>query len=420
MKPIIEVENLSKQYKISKSRGGYVTLRDTLTNVAKRPFRFAKQKTKKVMGKGGQEEFWALKDINFSVEQGEVLGVIGANGTGKSTLLKILSRITPPTHGRAVLRGRVSSLLEVGTGFNPELTGRENIFLNGAILGMKRQEIIRKFDDIVEFSGVEKFIDTPVKRYSSGMNVRLAFAVAAHLEPEILLIDEVLAVGDAEFQKRCLGKMKEVTRQQGRTILFVSHNMVAIKKLCKRCLLLESGSVQKHGKPHEVVSFYINSKIARNNTVEYKHKIESSASSSVFLISATLTNEQGKPALEFGTADDINISIKYEIKKKLPVLFIDCYLYDESEDQILHSTDNDGGCPGEPKEPGTYVVTCKIPKYLLNVGRYFVSIGGRIPKIEQFFSARHVLSFQINSTGGPTEVDAPRQGVICPKLEWIN
>ncbi|MCG2694740.1 ABC transporter ATP-binding protein, partial [Candidatus Parcubacteria bacterium] len=225
MEPIIEIKNISKKYNITHQQGGYVALRDILTDIAKHPFKFLKSKTKKIIGKETKEEFWALKDINFTVEKGEAVGIIGANGAGKSTLLKILSKITPPTTGQIEYKGKMSSLLEVGTGFHPELTGRENIFLNGAILGMSKKEIVEKFDAIVEFAGIGKFLDTPVKRYSSGMYVRLAFSVAAHMEPDILVVDEVLAVGDAEFQKKCLGKMDEVTKQAGRTILFVSHNM---------------------------------------------------------------------------------------------------------------------------------------------------------------------------------------------------
>jgi len=234
LKPVIEVKNLSKVYKISHARKPYHTLREDLVEAAKTPLRFLRgHRTEK-------EEFWALKDVSFDVKQGEVLGIIGKNGAGKSTLLKILSRITNPTSGSAVLRGRVASLLEVGTGFHPELTGRENIYLNGALLGMSRQEITRKFDEIVAFAEVEKFLDTPVKFYSSGMYVRLAFAVAAHLEPEILIVDEVLAVGDAQFQKKSLEKMSEIARS-GRTILFVSHNLGAIRQLCGRAVLMDAG-----------------------------------------------------------------------------------------------------------------------------------------------------------------------------------
>ncbi|MDO8259922.1 MAG: ABC transporter ATP-binding protein, partial [Candidatus Magasanikbacteria bacterium] len=218
-KPIIEIKNVSKKYQIKHQQGGYVALRDVIANVAKSPFKFFKHKAKVIIGKESEEEFWALKDIDFNIERGDTIGVIGHNGAGKSTLLKILTGITPPTEGEIIMRGRVASLLEVGTGFHPELTGRENIFLNGAILGMSKKEITAKFDEIVKFSGVEKFLDTPVKRYSSGMYVRLAFSVAAHMEPDILLVDEVLAVGDADFQKKCLGKMNEVTKKAGRTII---------------------------------------------------------------------------------------------------------------------------------------------------------------------------------------------------------
>jgi lipopolysaccharide transport system ATP-binding protein len=240
-------------------RGKYVALRDVLTNILKSPFKFLIRKTKAMAGVGTKEEFWALKNVNFTVNKGEVVGIIGHNGAGKSTLLKILSQITPPTEGEITLTGRVGSLLEVGTGFHPELTGRENIFLNGAILGMSQKEIAGKFDQIVEFSGVEKFLDTPVKYYSSGMYVRLAFAVAAHMEPDILIIDEVLAVGDAEFQKKCLGKMDEITKKEGRTILFVSHNMPAIKSLCQKCIVLEAGMVKFIGPTEEAINNYLKS-----------------------------------------------------------------------------------------------------------------------------------------------------------------
>lgn len=256
-KHIIEVKNIGKKYNISHQRGGYIALRDVLMNVIRSPFSFLKSKAKQITGLEKKEDFWALQDISFNVKKGEVVGVIGANGAGKSTLLKILSQITPPTTGEIILRGRVGSLLEVGTGFHPELTGRENIFLNGAILGMKRSEIARKFDEIVEFAGIEKFLDTPVKYYSSGMYVRLAFSVAAHMEPDILIIDEVLAVGDAEFQKKCLGKMESITKSEGRTILFVSHNMGAIKKLCSKTILLNRGRIVGYGATEDIVKMYM-------------------------------------------------------------------------------------------------------------------------------------------------------------------
>jgi lipopolysaccharide transport system ATP-binding protein len=257
MEPIIQAKHIGKRYNIKHYRGGYVALRDVLMNIVKKPFAYIKEKAHAVTGVGGTEEFWALKDVSFDIMPGEVVGIIGSNGAGKSTLLKILTGITPPTTGEIVMRGQVASLLEVGTGFHPELTGRENIFLNGAILGMMKKEIVKKFDQIVEFAGIDKFLDTPVKYYSSGMYVRLAFSVAAHMDPDILLVDEVLAVGDAEFQKKCLGKMEEVTSGAGRTILFVSHNMAAIQKLCKKCILIEKGQIKMFGETDEVVEYYI-------------------------------------------------------------------------------------------------------------------------------------------------------------------
>src|SRR5680860_1261222 len=254
--PIIEIKNISKKYNITHQKGGYIALRDVLMNIIKSPFSFLKTKTKKIIGKETKEEFWALKDINFTVNKGEVIGIIGSNGAGKSTLLKILSQITPPTTGEIKIHGTVGSLLEVGTGFHPELTGRENIFLNGAILGMSQKDIAKKFDAIVEFAEIDKFLDTPVKHYSSGMYVRLAFSVAAHMEPDILIIDEVLAVGDAEFQKKCLGKMENITKSEGRTILFVSHNMEAIRQLCSKIVLLNKGKMEKIGTTSDVCLLY--------------------------------------------------------------------------------------------------------------------------------------------------------------------
>lgn len=252
-KPIIEIENISKKYNIG-HREPYYSFRDQIAGL------FSGKKQAQT------EEFWALKDINLEIEKGDAIGIIGRNGAGKSTLLKILSQITPPTTGKITMRGRVASLLEVGTGFNPELTGRENIFLNGAILGMTQNEIKRKFDDIVAFSEIEKFLDTPVKRYSSGMYVRLAFSVAAHLEPEILIVDEVLAVGDAQFQKKCLGKMSEAG-ESGRTVIFVSHNMATIKSLCKKCFLLDKGKILAQGETDKVLDVYLSGEAIDNNGV---------------------------------------------------------------------------------------------------------------------------------------------------------
>jgi len=252
MKPIIKVENLSKQYKLGTHGAPYTTLRETLSRFSRSPFEILSRKNQ-----NKSNSFWALRDVSFEVEPGEVIGIIGRNGAGKSTLLKILSRITEPTKGKIELYGRVGSLLEVGTGFHPELTGRENIFLNGAILGMRREEIAKKFDEIVDFAEIEKFLDTPVKHYSSGMYMRLAFAIAANLEPEILIVDEVLAVGDAEFEKKCLGKMKSVSDKEGRTVLFVSHNITAVSRLCKSALFLKSGEIEFIGNVNEAIAKYM-------------------------------------------------------------------------------------------------------------------------------------------------------------------
>jgi lipopolysaccharide transport system ATP-binding protein len=257
MNEVINVENLGKKYIISHQGSANDTFREVISENAKKIFKNS------LFKKSSKEEFWALKNVSFQVNQGERVGIIGRNGAGKSTLLKLLSRITEPTEGRIKIKGKIASLLEVGTGFHPELTGRENIYLNGAVLGMSRSEIKRKFDDIVEFSGVEQFLDTPVKRYSSGMYVRLAFAVAAHLETEILLIDEVLAVGDIEFQKKCLGKMEEVSTSEGRTVIFVSHNMETIENLCERCILLESGRVNMNDETKKVINYYIENIMAK-------------------------------------------------------------------------------------------------------------------------------------------------------------
>lgn len=302
--PAIEIKNVSKKYTIS-HKESYYTLRDTLSNL------FSKSQKKE------KEEFWALKDINLEVKEGEILGVIGKNGAGKSTLLKILTQITPPTTGKIAIEGRVSSLLEVGTGFHPELTGRENIYLNGAILGMSQKEIKRKFNEIVAFSEIEQFLDTPVKRYSSGMYVRLAFAVAAHLEPEILLVDEVLAVGDAQFQKKCLGKMGEVAKG-GRTIIFVSHNMAAIAELCSRCILLEEGKIISFGSTQKVINKYLSKMTDTKNgeidLTDPKLRKNSLENSLFKWTKIRIVNSKNKetPSIEFAEPFEIIISGKAE------------------------------------------------------------------------------------------------------------
>jgi len=305
---VIKIENLSKRYIIGHETGApYMTLRDTLTDVGKKlnPVRWLGKDTG---DKSSKEEFWALKDINLEIKQGEKIGIIGRNGAGKSTLLKILSRITEPTTGSVKIKGRVASLLEVGTGFHPELTGRENIFLNGAILGMRKEEIKRKFDEIVDFSGVEKFLDTPVKRYSSGMYVRLAFAVAAHLEPEILLIDEVLAVGDAEFQKKCLGKMDDVAKQ-GRTVLFVSHNMGAIRQLCDSSAVITKGLISERKDVELSIQEYINSQKDNIEDIQLSKRKDRKGNNDIAAMKITATSVNNNRQIQSG--DDILLSIHY-------------------------------------------------------------------------------------------------------------
>src|SRR2546426_5598347 len=307
---VITVENLSKRYIIGHQAAKGDGLRHAIENAVRAPVTWLRNR-RRVSGRT-REEFWALRDVNLEIKAGEVMGIIGRNGAGKSTLLKILSRITEPTRGRVLIRGRVASLLEVGTGFHSELTGRENVFLNGAILGMNRVEIKRKFDEIVAFSGVEKFIDTPVKRYSSGMYVRLAFAVAAHLEPEILVVDEVLAVGDAEFQKKCLDKMDDVGHT-GRTILFVSHNMQAITRLCNRCILLESGKIRMDDHSHRVASAYLTSGFGTSAVREWADLTKAPGDDVVRLSAVRVRTESGGLADSFDIRQSIGIELEYEV-----------------------------------------------------------------------------------------------------------
>jgi lipopolysaccharide transport system ATP-binding protein len=367
---VIVVENLSKRYLIdhklaAQSYKRYAALRDVIgdevRNFARRALEAARGR--QTFHTHETEEFWALKNMNFEVKQGEVLGIIGRNGAGKSTLLKILSRITEPTAGRVTLRGRAASLLEVGTGFHPELTGRENIYLNGAILGMSRAEIRRKFDEIVAFAGVEKFLDTPVKRYSSGMYVRLAFAVAAHLEPEILLVDEVLAVGDAEFQKKCLGKIDEVSRQEGRTVLLVSHNMAAVAEMANRALLIDAGSVAVDGSVAEAVSTYL-SRAARKAT--YIRPFDLQVSSPHVARAEVLTSDRNA-IHRFGEP----LEIKFWIRHSVPMIhgsFSFIIFNSQFQIPVIHSSYYHGTAFGD--KSGCSILVCRFPNILLNVGQF--------------------------------------------------
>jgi lipopolysaccharide transport system ATP-binding protein len=374
-KPVITVENLSKAYRIGLKDEIPDTLVSAMSGLMKAPFRkFRDLRKLDTFGHSGADEediYWALKDVSFEVQEGEVLGVIGRNGAGKSTLLKILSRITEPTSGRAVIRGRVSSLLEVGTGFHPELSGRENVYLNGTILGMTKREIDRKFDEIVDFSGVEKFLDTPIKRYSSGMKVRLAFAVAAHLEPEILIIDEVLAVGDAEFQKKCMGKMQDVAKG-GRTVLFVSHNMSAIDRLCSSALLLARGSVSLHSSVTAVVGAYN----AENSGPRESRYVATDADSQseVALLSATLLSADNCPASTLRFGEPFSVAMKWQHDKSVANLSYSIRVYNATDSLVCAV--NTIGLEGQSiSSSGQKDVLCRFEPSVLAPGAYRVAIG---------------------------------------------
>lgn len=333
---VIKAENLCKKYIISHNLDlKYKTLREQMLRHAHNFYARSKNmiKGQQVLEGDETEEFWALRDIDFELKRGDRLGIIGRNGAGKSTLLKILSRITEPTKGKITIRGRVASLLEVGTGFHQELTGRENIFLNGAILGMSKREIKQKFDEIVDFSGVEKFLDTPVKRYSSGMYVRLAFSVAAHLEPEILIVDEVLAVGDEEFQKKCLGKMKDVSSDDGRTVLFVSHNMGIIAQLCNKALLLNKGLIENFGETTSVVHGYINNQTGVSNSVYEAESITSSKKSNYFTRVFT-SKADGTLSSDFSFDENIVLNFEFVINDYSDNLLLGIGLHDKYDKRI--------------------------------------------------------------------------------------
>jgi len=371
MTSIIRIENLSKKYTISHERQEqYATVRDLLANAPRNAIKKLLNLRSACEAPGLTEEFWALKDVSFDIRQGERVGIIGRNGAGKSTLLKILSRISEPTSGRVFINGRVSSLLEVGTGFHPELTGRENVYLNGAILGMSKAEIKRKFDEIVDFAEVEKFLDTPVKRYSSGMYVRLAFAVAAHLEPEILIVDEVLAVGDAAFQKKCLGKMEEAGKE-GRTVLFVSHNMGVISQLCSSCVWLDGGQVRDIGETSSVVNGYMLNGVSG---LEGENEFKDDLKKDVQLTRICLKNEAGNVTKKFGCDEAVNIHFDLHIRRQLPGLYGYIGLFRPDGTQVLVSDSFDAVSvnPLDNLPVGINSFKVSIPARTLGHGDYMV------------------------------------------------
>ena len=368
MATAIRVHQLAKEYRIGLLTGGYKTLRESMMAAVSSPSRLLRRFRPRTARPQGDEQLWALRDVNFEIQAGEVVAVIGRNGAGKSTLLKILARITTPTLGSAEIHGRVGSLLEVGTGFHPELTGRENIFLNGAILGMRRVEIDRKFDEIVAFSEVEKFIDTPVKRYSSGMYLRLAFAVAAHLEPEILLVDEVLAVGDAEFQKKCLGKMGDVARE-GRTVLFVSHNMPAVQALCSRTILLRAGTVAVDGPTGDVLREYLGHLLA-TAAHAFQNNPERRGDGSVRLTAARILDDSGRPAERLIAGTTATLEFNYENPIGAERLELMLAIVNHLGVHVSHLNTQIAGFAVEPGATG--VVSCRIPNLPLPRGEYRV------------------------------------------------
>jgi len=356
MKPAIEIRNLGKDYKLTDTQP-YVALRDIITQSIKRAFSPGKKKV---------DKFWALKDINLDIMPGERIGIIGRNGAGKSTLLKIISRITPPTTGDAIIRGRVGSLLEVGTGFHPELTGRENIYLNGSILGLKKAEIYKQLDAIIDFSGVEKFIDSPLKHYSSGMQLRLAFSVAAHLEPEILLIDEVLAVGDMEFQKKCLGKMEEVSEKKGRTILFVSHDLNAVARLTKKSILLEDGNIVFSGNTNEAITFY-NKKYSEAKVNYYKKPTEKSPSVTGIKV---ITSNQNKIHTH---GKELIIEFDIDVPQKTNDLALSFQIMNFQHQPVIHNWTSEKSAD-LILDKGRFSVKCILPTLHLYKGMYSLNV----------------------------------------------
>jgi lipopolysaccharide transport system ATP-binding protein len=416
----ITADGLGKRYLLGQYQAAYGTLRDSLAagmhRLTSRP---------DGSGRHRRQEIWALRDVSFEVEEGEVLGFVGRNGAGKSTLLKILTRITTPTEGRAEIRGRVGSLLEIGTGFHPELTGRENIFLNGAILGMKRREIARKLPEIVEFSGIGQFIDTPVKRYSSGMYVRLAFSVAAQLEPEILLVDEVLAVGDAEFRRRCLDRMEDLS-SSGRTVLFVSHNMQAVVQLCDRAIMLDGGSIVREGKSDEVVAYYLQSGLGIGSEVVWSDD-RAPGDDLVRLRSVRVVHQDGSLAQSVDVRRPVGIEIAFHVLRSggEPV-FPKIKVLDKQGAVAFNAMDTDPRW-SRPLTPGDYISTAWIPGNFLNEG--LVSVSAAVcslgmPKLHHRAVASPAVSFHVHDPGEGDTARGPFlgqwKGAVRPLLVWTT
>jgi lipopolysaccharide transport system ATP-binding protein len=414
MSVAIDVQELSKKYKLGEMQAAYGTLRESLVHFGRR-----------LVGtehRPSREEIWALRDVSFQVPEGQVLGVVGRNGAGKSTLLKILTRITTPTGGRVEIRGRVGSLLEVGTGFHPELTGRENVYLNGSILGMKRREIDRRYDEIVEFSGISKFMDTPVKRYSSGMYVRLAFSVAAHLEPEIMLVDEVLAVGDAEFQRRCLGRMEELG-SAGRTVVFVSHMLPSVAQLCDRAIQIDSGMIVGDGRAADVIAGYLHQTHSAGTERSWDAD-EAPGDDLARILSVRVLPHEGIPPGIMDVRHPIGIELVFRVLREGKPVFPKIKVLDRETAIAFNAIDTDERWHDQ-SPPGDYVSTAWIPGNLLNEGPAIVEVAVcsiDFPKLEHHAAVYQAVSFEVLDPG---EGDTARgrfggqwRGVVRPMLDW--
>jgi lipopolysaccharide transport system ATP-binding protein len=420
MKPIIKVENISKQYHIGGREASHDTLREMLSYKIRSPFRRFRE------GESGARArtIWALKDINFEVQPGEMVGLIGHNGAGKSTLLKVLSRITEPTTGRIELYGRIGSLLEIGTGFHPELTGRENLYLNGAILGMKRDEIERKFDEIVAFSEIEKFIDTPVKRYSSGMYLRLAFSVAVHLQPEILVLDEVLAVGDSAFQVKCFNKMQDI-RGEGRTIIFVSHNMQAITRICKRVIYLSEGCILNDGPAHEIASTYLSSHLSKSAEIKWENLSEAPGNDIARLCAVRVRTEEGETMDVADISKPVGVEMEYEVLEPGHVLVPNFHFFNEEGIYLFVIGDRDPEWRARARERGRYVSTGWIPGNFLSEGTVIVDAALSTPNpVFVHFNQREAVAFQVidnpDADTARGEYQGPMAGVVRPIFNWTT
>lgn len=402
MKPILEITSISKEYTISHQARSYTSLRDSISGILKKK-------------EESTESFFALKNVSFDIQQGESVGIIGRNGAGKSTLLKILSKITPPSSGKIISRGRIASLLEVGTGFHPELTGKENIFLNASILGMKRREVIGKFDEIVDFSGTERFLDTPLKHYSSGMQMRLAFSVAAFLEPEILIIDEVLAVGDMEFQKKCLGKMEDVSKS-GRTILFVSHQMGMINSLCEKAVLLDKGEIHMIGKAKDVIIGYNDLNAKENQTFELKTEpIEKD----LFLTQAGMFKENKEPCSAFGFDEQMVLQLRYKVKHAVKNAVLGFQVKDQFG-RVVFTSQTELDKQAEPLVNGKeFLVNVRFPKSLLSPNHYSILCAIHIPNVRIIDRIENICVFNVMETGSLMAMyEGTDYGCVLAPCNW--